>query len=233
MSKNKIIPSGLPYLSAGLVWFLAAFVLPVYKLVPLIICALLSIAVFIALQSMRKSQLAKLPKAPAPKVRIEDLAKKLDTCCEALKKQENRIDDADVRRTVHSIATTLELIADEVEKDPKDRNKVRKLANHYCDMISGLVDKYVLLGDPSRAVNGGAGSTAGADVAGGAGAGNIEGTKARIKEGLANTDRALKQILDSMFSDDAMEVSADISTLEQLLNTEDSNAKMDFQELKL
>lgn len=221
MSKNKIMPSGLPYLAAGLVWFLAALVLPVYKLVSLIICALLSIAVFIALQSMRKSQFAKLSKAPAPKVRIEDLAKKLDTCCEALKKQESRIDDADVRRTVHSIAATLELIADEVEKDPKDRNKVRKLANHYCDMISGLVDKYVLLGDPSRAVNGDAG------------AGNIEGTKARIKEGLANTDRALKQILDSMFSDDAMEVSADISTLEQLLNMEDSNAKMDFQELKL
>lgn len=225
MSKNKIMPSGLPYLAAGLVWFLAALALPVYKLMPLIICALLSIAVFIALQSMRKSQLAKLPKAPAPKVRVEDLAKKLDTCCETLKKQEDKIDDADVKRTVHSIATTLELIADEVEKDPKDRNKVRKLANHYCDMISGLVDKYVLLGDPSRAVTGGAGAASGA--------GNIEGTKARIKEGLANTDRALKKILDSMFSDDAMEVSADISTLEQLLNMEDSDAKMDFQELKL
>lgn len=230
MSKNKIMPSGLPYLAAGLVWFLAALVLPVYKLVPLIICALLAIAVFIVLQSMRKSQLAKLPKAPAPKVRVEDLAKKLDTCCESLKKQENRIDDADVKRTVHSIATTLELIADEVEKDPKDRNKVRKLANHYCDMIRGLVDKYVLLGDPSRAVTDGAGGTVGDD---GSGAGNIEGTKARIKEGLANTDRALKKILDSMFSDDAMEVSADISTLEQLLNMEDSNAKMDFQELRL
>lgn len=223
MSKNKIMPSGLPYLSAGLVWFLAALVLPVYKLVPLIICALLAIAVFIVLQSMRKSQLAKLPKAPAPKIRVEDLAKKLDTCCESLKKQEIKIDDADVKRTVHSIATTLELIADEVEKDPKDRNKVRKLANHYCDMINGLVDKYVLLGDPSRAVTGDDGS----------GAGNIEGTKARIKEGLANTDRALKKILDSMFSDDAMEVSADINTLEQLLNMEDSDTKMDFQELKL
>lgn len=219
MSKNKIMPSGLPYLAAGLVWFLAALVLPVYKLMPLIICALLSIAVFIALQSMRKSQLSKLPKAPVQKVRAGDLAKKLDACCESLKKQNANIDDADVKRTVHSIATTLELIADEVENDPKDRDKVRKLANHYCDMISGLVDKYVLLGNPARAMDGDAG--------------NIEGTKARIKEGLANTDRALKKILDSMFSDDAMEVSADINTLEQLLNMEDSDAKMDFQELKL
>lgn len=231
MSKNKIMPSGLPYLAAGLVWFLAALVLPVYKLMPLIICALLSIAVFIALQSMRKSQLAKLPKAPVQKVRAGDLAKKLDACCESLKKQNANIDDADVKRTVHSIATTLELIADEVENDPKDRDKVRKLANHYCDMISGLVDKYVLLGNPARAMADGVGSTASAD--GADGAGNIEGTKARIKEGLANTDRALKKILDSMFSDDAMEVSADISTLEQLLNMEDSDAKMDFQELKL
>ena len=111
------------------------------------------------------------------------------------------------------MAITMDLIADEVEKDPKDRNKVRKLANHYTAMITGLVDKYIQL------------------EAQGAEGENIRSSMERIEEGLSGADKALKRILDDMFSDDAMEVSADITVLEQLLKTEGSENKMDFSGL--
>ena len=63
--------------------------------------------------------------------------------------------------------------------------------------------------------------------------GNIKGTMVRIREGLAGADDALKKLLDDLFSDDAMEVSADINVLEQLLKTEGSENKMDFSSLDM
>ncbi|MBR4410887.1 MAG: 5-bromo-4-chloroindolyl phosphate hydrolysis family protein [Firmicutes bacterium] len=218
MSKEKVMPAGLPFLAAGGVWFIAALILPVYKLGALFACAVGAAAVYVLLTAVRKSQIAKLPPAPTVKVRAEELAKKLDVCRDKLQAQESRLSDPQVRRHVKSMATTLDLIADEVEKDPKDRNKVRKLANHYGDMITGLVDKYILLEGQAKATSEG---------------GNVTETLAKIREGLAVADEALKKVLDDLFSDDAMEVSADINVLEQLLKTEGAENKMDFSSLDL
>ena len=55
----------------------------------------------------------------------------------------------------------------------------------------------------------------------------------QIREGLSGADEALKKLLDDLFSDDAMEVSADITVLEQLLKTEGSENKMDFSGLDM
>ena len=141
------------------------------------------------------------------------MAKKIDACRQTLLNQQQQIKSETLSSTVGSMAITMDLIADEVEKDPKDRNKVRKLANHYTAMITGLVDKYIQL------------------EAQGAEGENIRSSMERIEEGLSGADKALKRILDDMFSDDAMEVSADITVLEQLLKTEGSENKMDFSGL--
>ena len=218
MSKEKVMPAGLPLLAAGGTWFVLALILPVYKLLPLLACAVAAIAVFAVLNGKRKAQIAKLPPAPAVKVRAEELAKKLDVCRDMLRERESKLADENVRRHVHSMSTTLDLIADEVEKDPKDRNKVRKLANHYGDMIIGLVDKYILLEEQAKVASEG---------------GNVTETLAKIRDGLASADDALKKVLDDLFSDDAMEVSADINVLEQLLKTEGSENKMDFSSLDM
>lgn len=216
MSKEKVMPAGLPFLAAGGVWFIAALILPVYKLGALLACAVGAAAVYVLLAAVRRSQIAKLPPAPTVKVRAEELAKKLDVCRDKLLAQESRLSDPQVRRHVKSMATTLDLIADEVEKDPKDRNKARKLANHYGDMITGLVDKYILLETQEGAAAEG---------------GNVTAALAKLREGLAAADEALKKVLDDLFSDDAMEVSADINVLEQLLKTEGAENKMDFSSL--
>lgn len=216
MSKEKVMPAGLPFIAAGGAWFVLAMILPVYKMVPLLVCAVAAVAVFAVLSAKRKAQIAKLPPAPTVKVRAEELAKKLDVYRDRLTAQEADVADSEVRRHIRSMAKILDLIADEVEKDPKDRSKVRKLANHYGEMIVGLVDKYIFLEGQAQSASEG---------------GNIEGTMVRIREGLAGADDALKKLLDDLFSDDAMEVSADINVLEQLLKTEGAENKMDFSSL--
>ena len=209
----KVLPSGLPFIAAGAVWFILALILPIYKLYALILTVAIAAAAFVFLNFKRRKQLEELPPAPPVKVRAEEMAKKIDACRETLISQQQQIKSETLSSTVGSMAITMDLIADEVERDPKDRNKVRKLANHYTAMITGLVDKYIQL------------------EAQGAEGENIRSSMERIEEGLSGADKALKRILDDMFSDDAMEVSADITVLEQLLKTEGSENKMDFSGL--
>ena len=217
MSKEKVLPAGLPFVTAGAVWFVLALILPVYKVWALIVCIIAAAAVMILLSRKRAAQIAKLPPVPTVKVRAEELAKKLDVCRDQLTEQAGRLKDSSVAATVRSLAKTLDLIADEVERDPKDRNKVRKLANHYAAMLTDLTEKYIQL----------EAQTAAADGA------NITGAMTQIREGLSGADEALKKLLDDLFSDDAMEVSADITVLEQLLKTEGSENKMDFSGLDM
>ena len=211
--ENRVMPSGLPFIAAGAVWFILALILPVYKLYALIITAAAAAAAFVLLTLKRRKQIAELPPAPPVKVRADEMAKKIDQCRDALMSKQPQIKNDQVSQVAGSIAKTLDLIADELERDPKDRNKVRKLANHYTAMITELVDKYIKLE---------------AQPAGGE---NIDASMARIEEGLSGADKALKRILDDLFSDDAMEISADITVLEQLLKTEGSENKMDFSGL--
>ncbi len=211
--QGKVMPSGLPFIAAGAVWFILALILPVYKLYALILTAAAAAAAFTVLTLRRRKQIAELPPAPTIKVRADELAKKLDQCRDTLLSQQKKIRNETVSAAAGSMTRTMDLIADELERDPKDRNKVRKLANHYTAMITGLVDKYIQL--ESQAVDGE----------------NIISSMKRIEEGLTGADDALKRILDDMFSDDAMEVSADITVLEQLLKTEGSENRMDFSGL--
>lgn len=206
----KVIAQGLPFIAAGAVWFILALILPIYKLYALILTAAAAAAAFILLTVIRKNQIAKLPPAPAVKVRADELAKKIDQYRDTLLSQQPQIKNTTVSAAAGSMAKTMDLIADELERDPKDRNKVRKLANHYTVMITQLVDKYIRL--EAQSVDGE----------------NIRTSMEQIENGLAGADKALKRILDDMFSDDAMEVSADITVLEQLLKTEGSENTMDF-----
>lgn len=210
----KVLPAGLPFLAAGTVWFLLAIILPVYKLSVVLGISVVAAAVCGILISTRNKQLALLPPPPTVKVRAEEIARKLDEGRDALLEKLDSVASEKVRGTIYNISVTLEKIADEVEADPKDRNKTRKLANHYVGMLIELVDKYILL--QKQAADGA----------------NITTSMENIEEGLAGADVSLKKLLDDLFTDEAMEISADIAVLENLLTMEGSQATMDFSALE-
>ena len=81
-------------------------------------------------------------------------------------------------------------------------------------MLIDLVDKYILL--QKQAADGA----------------NITTSIAKIEEALAGADVSLAKLLDDLFTDEAMEVSADIAVLENLLSMEGSQATMDFSAIE-
>lgn len=211
----KVMAGGLPFLAAGALWFVLAMILPIYKLSMIIAASVAALAVIIVMMSIRSKQIAALPPAPTVKKRAEELAVKIDQSRLQLLELSAQIKDKTVAGRVDSIASLMDKIADDVEKDPKDRNKVRKLANHYGTMIVDLVKKYIVLEGQ------------------GEGGENISSAIDEIKKGLETIETAVKSLLDDLFSDDAMEVSADIAVLEQLFKTEGTQNRMNFESLEL
>ena len=96
----KVMPAGLPILAAGILWFVLAMILPIYKAVVIIIVSAAAIAVMMIMFSMRKKQLAMQPPASAVKVRAEELARKIDTCCRKPEGYAGQIKDRTVAASV-------------------------------------------------------------------------------------------------------------------------------------
>ena len=212
--KSKIIPGGIPFLAAGIVWFILSMLLPFYKLSSIIITAVISAVVLIILLYIRKKQLELLPPPPTIKVRVEELARKLDSARIALLEKLPLIKNAAFCSSIEHIAASLDKIADDIEKDPSDRNKVRKLANHYAPMLVELADKYLRLHAQQSAGQ------------------NIGTSMKKIEEGFSAADNAIAKLLDELFTNEAMEILADITVLDQLLQSDEDKNKIDFSSLE-
>lgn len=211
---QKPMPAGLPYLAGGLVFFVFAFIFPVYKLLGLLVSVLAAVNTVLLLNKKRREQLAAMPEVTAVKARAEELSIKLDAGRDELMNMKDSIENQVVVTRVESMAATMEKLADNLEKNPKDRAKLRKLAVHYVPMIVELVKNYINL------------EQQGVDGA------NITASMASIEQSLEKVDESLKQYLDDMFEDDKMSIETDIEVLKQLMNKDASAVnKMNFDDI--
>ena len=81
-------------------------------------------------------------------------------------------------------------------------------------MLLGLVDKYIKLQD-----------NAGQAIEGE----NVENSMNKIEEAVKGAEVSIKKLLDSLFSEDAMEINAEINTLDKLMQLEIGKEKGEDQ----
>ncbi len=201
-SKAFILPAWVPWVAGALAatvlsWFLKG-------VLGTIISIAVGVVIIFLLLNVRKKNIADA-NIPGAKEFSSDMAVKLYELQDLVIDRAKGVKKAEVRESLGSIAGTLNKIADEVEHDPKDRNKVRKLANYYGDMLLGLVDKYIKLQDNAAQVVEGE---------------NVETSMNKIEEAIKGAEVSVKKLLDSLFSEDAMEINAEISTLDKLMKLE-------------
>ena len=200
--KKNIMPAWVPWVAGAVVAFILSFFLK--GVIGTIVCIAIGVAVILGLISLRNKSI-KDSYVPGEKEFSSEIATKLYELQDLLIDRAKGVKKAEVRETLGSIAGTLNKIADEVEHDPKDRNKVRKLANYYGDMLLGLVDKYIKLQDNAGQVIEGE---------------NVETSMNKIEEAIKGAETSVKKLLDSLFSEDAMEINAEINTLDKLMKLE-------------
>ena len=208
------MPAGLPYLASGAVFFVFARLLPMYRLWALLTALLIAIAVLVVLERARAKQVAAMPVVTPVRQRTEEISKLLDAGRDQLHTLQSQIRSDKVGQHVESMAGTLQKLADNLEQNPKDRGKIRKVAVHYVPMITDLVKNYINL--EQQGIDGS----------------NISATMASIESGLEKIDESLKQYLDDMFEDDKMSIETDITVLRQLMNKDAEGVnKMNFDDI--
>ena len=197
-------PSPYCFYIAGGICLIWAFLFPLYRISDY--CLMLGAAAlgWFGASKLLPEEVEILPEEPIrtgsalADSAVEDCRKYL-TQLDALR---DGIRDESMKKSLVSIDNTVENIINAIKADPKKASRVRRLMGYYLPTLIKFAGYF-------------------AELEGQQGAGqNVDTTIARIRENTALLDEALKKQLDLMYESDALDISADIAVMENMLARE-------------
>ncbi len=208
--------SSAPFYFAAAVWLLWGLLLPLYRLSDILLCAGAS---FLALTLGKavfpdesyetpeeKTQEASRAEEKKPEStgnpEIDALIAERDKAVSEMKRLNANIPDETISRQIDHLEETTRKIIAQVVAEPGKLSQIRKFMSYYLPTTLKLLNAYDRM-----------------DSTGVSGA-NIDGTKGKIEEMLDTIVVAFDKQLDSLFADEALDISTDITVMEQLLARE-------------
>ena len=132
-----------------------------------------------------------------------------------MRRLDDAIEDEKVSAQIVHLEDVTTKIVDYVIQHPSKKNAVRRFFNYYLPTAVKLLNSYDHMDD-----------------AGISGA-NIDGTKEQVEEMMDKALEAFDKQLDSLYADEAMDVSSEIKVMENLLAQEGLTDEMNITQLKL
>ena len=160
----------------------------------------------------REVEQKKQKEEQANKVVNEELEKAISegrTYIQQLRKANDDIPGEEISRKLDRLETVISKIFVCVERHPEKLSEIRKFMQYYLPITIKLVNAYKEF--DSQPIQGE----------------NIKNSKAEIENTLDTIDLAFEKLLDSLYEDEAMEVSSDISVLNALF-AQEGLTKKDF-----
>ena len=206
------------YAVAG-VWLFFALFWQLYAPSHYITATLVSIAAAIVARGIWPTRVFEIPDPepePQPEEKAEETAEaevKLDPKLEALIKERNRaisemrrlndnIEDPTISGQIDQLEHLAAKIIDHVVANPDKLPQIRKFLNYYLPTTIKLLNSYDRMG------------------AAGVTGEHIGGTMKKIEDILATILQSFEKQMDSLFANEAMDISADITVMENLLAQE-------------
>ncbi|MBE6562019.1 MAG: hypothetical protein E7662_12935 [Ruminococcaceae bacterium] len=200
--REKLRPSALPFWAAAAVWLIAALFLPMYNMLHLIGIALVSIGagLLTAKFAPTKTELAELPFYEGNND-LNLVARQIASARDVLRDAQNQCAEKkpETSALLGGIEATCGKIQAAVLASPDDLPKIRRFLNYYLPTTEKLANKYTFL------------------LTQDGGGANIAETAANIEQALRTVRSAFDAQLDALFSDDALDISTDITVLEMML----------------
>ena len=200
--REKICRSALPFWAAAGVWLISALFLPMYNMLHLIGIALVSLGAGLITAKFApvKTELVELPFYEGN----DDLnlvAKQIASARDVLRNTQNYCAEKkpEISALLGEIETTCGKIQAAVLASPDDLPKIRRFFNYYLPTTEKLANKYTFV------------LTQNSDST------NIAETVSNIEQALRTVRSAFDAQLDALFSDDALDISTDITVLEMML----------------
>lgn len=218
--------SVLPIYFVGLTWLLWAIFGSLYRPTHYIMAALASAAAFFLgkilfpdrgyqiddgvedAPSQPKQEKAEAPKKEpkAPETtgnpEIDALIRERDRALSEMRRLNDSIEDPVLSDQIDRLETATEKIIGAVVEKPAKLPQIRRFLNYYLPTTLKLLNAYDRM-----------------DAAGVSGA-NVDGTKGKIEDIMATICAAFDKQLDALYGEEALDISTDITVLEQMLAQE-------------
>ena len=203
--------STLPIYLVAAVWLIYAMFFELYALSHYITASIISVAVFIIAHGIWPTKVFELPdpkpaQAEAPprektetELKVEGLIKERDRAISEMRRLNDSIEDEDISSQIDKLEQTTAKIIDHVVDYPDKHTHIRKFLNYYLPTTIKLLNTYDRMGSV-----GGTGE-------------NIDGTMKKIEDMLATVIVSFEKQLDALFTNEAMDISSDITVMENLL----------------
>lgn len=213
--------SVMPVYAFALTWLIYAFRNPMYRLKHLIICTVLSTAVYFAAALIWKPKKIEIEEpAPEPEEEPTPENPELEAFileCKRGESEMNRLNanipGDEISKRIFKLTELTGKICATVRANPDKLPRAKKFVNYYLPTTIKLLATYDRMGQ--QGVDGD----------------NISGTMKKIEDVLDSIVTAYEKLLDSMYSEEAMDISADISVMETMLASEGLKDSSDFSNL--
>lgn len=209
--------SVVPIYAIAVVWLIYAFFFNLYSLSHYISAGIVSFLVFLVCRGIWPDRTFEVPDPepapePEPKTKeepketvdpkIEKLIQEKTRALSEIRRLNDSIEDPRISAQIDKLETTTAKIMDHVIQNPAKLPQIRKFLNYYLPTTLKLLNTYDRMGSVS-----GAGE-------------NVDGTMKKIEDMLDVIVKSFHKQLDSLFRNEAMDISADITVMENMLAQE-------------
>ena len=200
-----------PIYAVAALWVVWGLLFPLHRPLHFVLAAIVSVVVFCIGKAIWPDKTYNTPdpepvKKEEPKStgnpEIDALIQERDRAVSEMRRLNDSIEDPTISAQIDRLEATTTKIIDQVVKSPDKLPQIRKFMNYYLPTTLKLLNAY------DRA-----------DSTGVSGA-NIDGTKGKIEDMMETICTAFDKQLDALFGDEALDISTDITVLEQMLAQE-------------
>ena len=219
--------SVLPIYLIGVVWLVYALLFPLRTPAQYLICAAVSLAAFVVGKAVFPDKAYAMPgeeKKEPPREKekpkstgnpeIDALLKERERALSEMRRLNDSIEDEKISRQIDHLEEVTGKIIDQVVAQPKKLPQIRRFLDYYLPTTLKILNAYDRM-----------------DAAGISGS-NIDTTKGKVENMMDTIVQAFDRQLDALFGEEALDISTDITVMENLLAREGLGGMQMGQEQK-
>ena len=202
--KKIVHKPAAPIYAAAVVWILYALLFPLYRVGHFALCAAASAAVYLIARLFCRDVGEEVEEKPEPtgNAELDKMISDGNLAIAEMKRLNESIKDEKISRQIDRLEEISGKIFDCVKASPEKLPQIRKFMNYYLPTTLKLLNAYDRMG--SQGVSGE----------------NISGTMERVENMMGTIVTAFERQLDGLFGDQALDISTDITVLENMMARE-------------
>lgn len=202
--KKIVHKPAAPIYAATVVWILYALLFPLYRVGHFALCAAASAAVYLIARLFCRDVVEEVEEKPEPtgNAELDKMISDGNLAIAEMKRLNESIKDEKISRQIDRLEEISGKIFDCVKASPEKLPQIRKFMNYYLPTTLKLLNAYDRMG--SQGVSGE----------------NISGTMERVENMMGTIVTAFERQLDGLFGDQALDISTDITVLENMMARE-------------